>query len=194
MLDCRTPVRQHLQGSHASAACCSQTGWLPVARWREPRRPKPGGRHRAGQRSGDRKIAVPTVSVDPALVLGVFQRRWRGKHRWTSPWRLRSLAAIAVALSAPHGTTVSAMTRLLPAEVLRLDMPRLPRVWVVRWAAFRRRVLGVGSDREPWLTYTGSRGTPRQVGWSATCTLARAGLPGWRLRQLLRSSGHRSAE
>lgn len=147
---------------------------------------KPGGRYRAGQRSGDRKIPVPIEPVEPSLVLGVFQRRWRGKHRWTSPWRLRALAAIAVALSVPRGSKVVALSGMLPAEVLGLDLAGLPRRWVVRWLSFRRRALGGVAEHESWLSYIGSRGRPRQVGWSVTCTLVRAGLPGWRINQLLR--------
>jgi len=148
---------------------------------------KPGGKHREGQRSGDRKIAVPCLPVVPCMVVSVFQRRWRGKYLVTFPWRIRGLAVIAVAMSVPPGTTVQALARMLPRDVLKLSMPLSVWRWVVRWLHDRRNAMGANSDDQPWLTFRGSRGTPRQISWAATRTLDRAGLPGWRLSKLMHS-------
>jgi hypothetical protein len=157
---------------------------------------KPGGRHRAGQRSGDRVIPKPTIDVLPDMVLTVFQRRWHGKLPAPAPWRVRALAVIAVAMSLPSGTTTEALCQLRPHEVLALRMPRPAWRWVVKWLELRRRALGDSSDLQPWLAWFGSRGMPRQVSYAATRTLSRAGLPGWRMGKLLRSSwsAHQRAE
>jgi len=149
---------------------------------------KPGGKYREGQRSGSRKIAVPSFPVVPHLVVSVFQRRWRGKYLVTFPWRIRGLAVIAVAMSVPPGTTIEALVRMLPRDVLQLSMPLSAWRWVVHWLHQRRHAMGAKSDDQPWLTFRNSRGTPPQISWAATRTLDRAGLPGWRLSKLLRAS------
>src|SRR5262245_16020808 len=71
----------------------------------------PGGSNRAHRRSVGRMVPVPTVPVDPALVLEALQRRWRGKYRVTLPWRCRGLAVLAVALAVPPGTTTETLAR-----------------------------------------------------------------------------------
>jgi hypothetical protein len=147
----------------------------------------PGGRHRGHRRSVGRMVPAPTVPVDPALVLEALQRRWRGKHGETLPWRCRGLAVLAVALAVPAGTTTEALVRMMPSEVLELRMPRAAWKWVLRWLRIRRQVLGPGSEYGPWTAFHGSRGMPRMIGWAATRTLDRAHLPGWRFGQLLRS-------
>ncbi|MBL8750922.1 MAG: hypothetical protein JNK78_17315 [Planctomycetes bacterium] len=131
---------------------------------------------------------MPTVDVLPDLVLSAFQRRWRGKYRVTLPWRMRGLAMIAVAMSVPRDTTIQALSRMLPGDVLQLRMPLPAWRWVLRFLHTRRSILGSASDHQPWVTLFRSRGTPRQISWAATCTLSRAGLPGWRVSKLLRAS------
>ena len=132
-------------------------------------------------------VPVPTVPVDPALVLEALQRRWRGKYRVTLPWRCRGLAVLAVALAVPPGTTTETLARMLPGEVLGLRMPRAAWKWVLRWLRIRRQALGPSSEYGPWTEFYGSRGMPRQISWAVTRTLHRAGQPGWRMRELLKS-------
>jgi hypothetical protein len=101
---------------------------------------------------------------------------------------MRGLAVIAVAMSAPPGTTLLALCRMLPAEVLALRMPRCAWKWVLRWLHARRAFLGSASDHQPWVTFLGSAGKSKQVGWAACQTLHRAGLPGWRISKILKAS------
>lgn len=98
---------------------------------------------------------------------------------------MRGLAVIAVAMSLPPGTTVLALCRMLPAEVLALQMPRCAWRWVLRWLHARRAFLGSASDYQPWVTFYGSTGATKQIGWAACQTLHRAKLPGWRVSKLL---------
>ena len=100
---------------------------------------------------------------------------------------MRGLAVIAVAMSVAPGTTVESLCHMLPSEVMKLEMPRAAWKWVLQWLHARRAFLGSGSDHQPWLTFYGSRGMPKQVGWAACQTLHRAQLPGWRLGALLRA-------
>lgn len=151
---------------------------------------KPGGARRAGQRSADRRVPTTTVPVMPPLVLEAFQRRWRGCDDRTWPWRRRGLAVLAAAMSVPPGTTVTRLCAMTPTEVLQLRMPFKAWTRVVRWLEVRRELLGDESDGLPWLSYHGSRGMPRQMCWAAMRTLQRAGIPGWRLRQLVRTTWH----
>lgn len=149
---------------------------------------KPGGRRRAGQRSVDRRVPPANCPVMPALVLSAFQRRWRGKLLMTGPWRLRGLAVVAVAMSVRPGTTLAQFCALTPCEVMALRMPRVARGWVTKWLRLHQDTYGDGALSRPWLAWLNSRGRPKQIGWAASQTLHRAGLPGWRLSELLRSS------
>lgn len=149
---------------------------------------KPGGARREGQRSGSRKLPVPTEPVNPWAILELMRLRWRGKHEFTTPWRMRSLAVLAVALAAPSGTTITAMCQMSPGQVMGLSMPRVARNWVRKWLRLRQHVFGPVADSQPWLTYADSRGMPRQVGWSSSVALSRGGLPAWRLGKVLASS------
>lgn len=153
-----------------------------------PRRSrKPGGRHREGQRSGSRRVPAPTVPVDPYAALKLLQLRWRSKHEFTSLWRLRSLAAVGVALAVPRGMSSVAMCNLREHQVRALPMPPSAMHWVTRWLDLRGGMLGPSRGSLPWLAIPGSRGLPRQVGWSITMAFTRAGLPGWRLGALVRA-------
>lgn len=155
-----------------------------------PRSRKPGGARREGQRSGSRKIPIPTIPVIPDLVLSAFRRTWASKYPGTGPWRMRGLAVIAVAMSVNHGTTVQGLCGMLPVDILELKMPRAAWKWVMNWLHTRRAFLGSSSDHQPWLTFSNSRGMPKQVGWSACQTLHRAKLPGWRVSKLLKAGWH----
>lgn len=148
---------------------------------------KPGGRHREGQRSGSRRAPAPTVPVDPYAALELLQLRWRGKYAFTSRWRLRSLAVIGVALAVPVGMPTYALCELRETDVRSLRMPSAAWGWVERWLDLRRAMLGPAGDALSWLAIPGSRGMPRQVGWSITMAFTRAGLPGWRLGALVRA-------
>jgi len=134
-------------------------------------------------------VPIPPFPVDPGIVQAVFQPRWRGKYRETSPWRIRGLAVIAVAMSLPKGITIWELCSMLPLEVLQLQlrMPLPAWKWVVKWLCMRRSIYREASDRRPWLTWGNSRGKPRQISWAATRTLHRAGLPGWRVSKLMQS-------
>ena len=151
---------------------------------------KPGGRDRAGQRSAGRRIPKPFVPVDPYAVETIFGRRWDAKGRQPSVWRVRGLALVAVAMSVARGTTILRLCSMQPAEVLGLAMPKPAWRWVLKWLGMRRACETAASDQEPWLAIGHSRGTWKQMSWLATRTLDRAGLPGWRLCQLLRARSH----
>lgn len=148
---------------------------------------KPGGRRRCGQRTGDRFIPQAEQPVDLAMIDWVLSRPWRVGGYEPSIWRTRGLAVLAIATCVPRSTTTLELAAMLPAEVRELPLSRIGRRWVETWLTIRRRVLGASSDLEPWATFPGSRGRPRMLSWLATRTLARAGAPGWRLAQLLRS-------
>jgi hypothetical protein len=154
-----------------------------------PRSRKPGGRHRAGQRAPGRNPPAPSLPVIPALVLGVLRREWQTESGAPNPYRVRSLAALAVALAVPRGTTTLELCRMLPHEVLRLPIPREGGRWLQRWFRIRAHWLDVAQgETTPWLALPPmSRGVPRMIGWGVQQTLHRAGLPAWRLGQLLRA-------
>ncbi len=169
------------EGANRAACACAPV--VPV------RSRKPGGRFRVGQRSGDRKVPVPAIPLQPRAVLLVFRRRWRGKHDVPGLWRIRALAAIAVAMSLPPRTTLQSLCALRPSDVLQLSMPLPAWRWVARWLQHRGIALGSASDEQAnWLSYGPlSRGRPRQIGWAIVRTFHRAGIPGWRPQKLLRS-------
>jgi hypothetical protein len=148
---------------------------------------KPGGARREGQRSGARKVPLPEDPVDPLSIFAIFGNRWRAKGQEPSVWRTRALALIAVTMSVSRGTSIERLCGLLPGEVLALRMPRSAWKWVIKWIRLRRAVELEESDHGPWLSLGHSRGMPRMMSWAATQTLHRAGLPGWRLGQLLRT-------
>lgn len=176
------PVRRPRKPAPPRSSLPESVATLPL------RSRKPGGARREGQRSGSRKLPVPTEPVNPWAILELMRLRWRGKHQFTTPWRMRSLAVLAVALAAPPGTTITAMCQMSPGQVMALPMPKVAKVWVTKWLRLRRQVFGQVADLRSWLSYPGSRGMPRQVGWSASVALARAGLPAWRLSKLLSAS------
>lgn len=151
---------------------------------------RPCGRSRPGQRSRDRCSPSPTIPVLPPIVLTVLQRRWiaRGLGQPTL-WRTRSLAALAVALAVPVGTTSIALCSMLPAEVLRLRLPRPGWRWVRRWLRIRSDWLPTNANASmPWLALPPlSRGRPRMIGWGMCQTLNCAGVPAWRVKDLLRA-------
>jgi len=150
----------------------------------------PIGRRRAAQRSAGRNVPPADAPVLPTIVLGVLKRRWRLNARDPSPWRMRSLAVLAVALASPQGTTTIALSRLLPAQVLDLHLPARGWYWVSHWLLFRRHLDGAASDHRPWaaLSWLRSGGSARQLGWGSMRALYLAGVPGWRLRELVRAS------
>jgi hypothetical protein len=151
-----------------------------------PRSRKPGGARREGQRSGSRKVPIPTIPVIPDLVLSAFRRTWASKYPGTGPWRMRGLAVIAVAMSANHGTTVQGLCGMLPVDILELKMPRAAWKWVMNWLHTRRAFLGSASDSPAVgdLLRLSPAGRSK-FGWAACQTLHRAQLPGWRVSKLL---------
>lgn len=155
---------------------------------------KPGGRHRAGQRAPGRCPPRPTVPVILEVVLGVLRRAWMTPLGTPNVYRVRALAAIAVALVAPRGTTIIGLCRMLPHEVRRLPIPKEGRRWLKRWFRIREHWLDrVRDEGTPWLALPPmSRGMPRMIGWAMTQTLHRGGAPAWRSRELVRASwaGH----
>ncbi len=151
---------------------------------------KPGGRHRAGQRAPGRNPPDPAFPVIPELVLRVLRRKWRTKSGAPNPYRVRSLAALAVAMAVPRGTTMLEFCRMLPDEVLRLPIPREGRRWLRRWFRIREHWLdAVQNAATSWLALPPmSRGMARMVGWGVQQTLHRGGAPAWRIGRLLRAS------
>jgi hypothetical protein len=153
---------------------------------------KPGGRHRAGQRAPGRNPPAPVLPVIPELVLGVLRRQWRTASGAPNPYRVRSLAGLAVAMAVPRGTTTLEFCRMLPDEVLRMTVPREGRRWLKRWFRIRAHWLDANQlETTPWLALPPmSRGMPRMIGWGVQQTFHRAGVPAWRLGQLLRARAH----
>lgn len=151
---------------------------------------KPGGRHRAGQRAPGRCPPPPTIPVIPDVVLGVLRRGWLTPDGAPNVYRVRALAAIAVAMAAPKGTTTIGLCRMLPHEVRRLPIPTEGRRWLKRWFKIREHWLDrVRDEATPWLALPPmSRGMPRMIGWAMTQTLHRAKAPAWRARELLRGA------
>jgi hypothetical protein len=152
---------------------------------------RPGGAARAGQRSRERCSPAPTMPVVPELVLMVLRRRWK-VSRWGYPsqWRVRALAALAVALAVPPSTTCGAFCEMLPGDLARLRWPRAGWRWVRLWLSIRsHRFTPVQDAATPWLAFgKESRGKPRQIGWAIEQALHRGGAPAWRLGALLRAS------
>lgn len=151
---------------------------------------KPGGRHRAGQRAPGRCPPNPKTPVDSRVVLSVLERNWITAIGKSNPWRTRSLAALAIALAVPRGTTSIDLCAMLPSDLLRLWLPSAGCRWLKRWLAFRAYfVCGIEAELTPWAAVPpSSNGRPRQVGWGVTQTLHRAGAPAWRIRDLLATS------
>lgn len=159
---------------------------------------KPGGSRREGQRSGSRRIPPANCPVDPVLVEHVLRLRWRGSRGFTSVWRIRSLAAIGVAMALPKfmESPSGGMARaristekfcgMRTRDVACLELSHHAQRWVSEWLRLRAVALGLRADSEPWLSFTRSRGMPRQVGWAVTTAFHRAGVPAWSLSQLLK--------
>jgi hypothetical protein len=128
------------------------------------------------------------LPVNHAIVLEVLRRPWVVQRiEQPSPWRIRGLAVLAIALAVPRGTTVSGLAAMLPASIRALSMPPEGWRWVNEWLSARERVFLGTSTSAPWASWIGSQGTTRALSWSATRTLDRAEAPGWRLHQLLRA-------
>lgn len=155
-----------------------------------PRSRRPGGRNRAGQRTPGRNPPNPGFPVIPEVVLGVLRRKWRTETGEPNLYPVRSLAALAVALTVPRGTTTLELCRMLPHEVRRLRVPREGRRWLKRWFQVREHWLdGIQNEATPWLALPPmSRGMPRMIGWGVQQTLHRGGAPAWRIGRLLRAS------
>lgn len=150
---------------------------------------KPGGRHRAGQRSAGRNPPNPKTPVDPRVILRVLERKWHTPSGWPNMYRVRSLAALAVALAVPPGTSSIELCAMRPSDVARLKMPEAGWRWVRQW--FRHRALfvdGIQGELTSWLAIPPvSNGRPKQIGWALTQSLSRAGAPPWRFSALLRT-------
>src|SRR5262249_42395465 len=67
---------------------------------------KPSGAKRDGQRSGSRRLPPAVGPVDPEGVLATLKRRWRASRQSPSWSRTRALAALAIVLAMPAGSTV----------------------------------------------------------------------------------------
>ncbi len=120
----------------------------------------------------------------------MLQRPWGTRNGQPNPYRVRSLAVLAVALAAPPGTTTIALASMLPKQVRALRIPRAGWRWVKRWFRIRSECLpGYLGEESPWVALPPmSRGMPRMIDWGIRQTLHRGGAPAWSLKALLRAS------
>ena len=187
-----------LSGCDGSGSSAWRTDEPTTADWKPPGVPpgikphlrKPGGRRRAGQRAPGRCPPNPGTPVDPNVILAVLKRKWLTPSGQPNMWRTRSLAALAVSLALPVNASSIDLCALRPHEVLPLRMPSAGSRWLRRWFRIRSHFLaGFEAEMTPWLAAPpASNGRPRQIGWAIMHTLSRAGLPAWRIRDILRAS------
>lgn len=148
----------------------------------------PGGSKREGQRDPGRKIPSTTSPVHLEIATMPFELRWRvRKANGPSPWRVRSLAALAASLAVRWRMTAAEFVTLTPGDVWDLRMPKIAEMWFRSWLALRAPA-GPHGDLQSWLAYGTSNGTHQAISGAVSRTLYKSGAPPWRLGHLLRAN------